>query len=379
MKKSIRISVIVLGIFCIGGLGSLFVNYIVYSKLVTNPVLSDNSIIKALFSKVVVTEHTKEVVVKDNESLSVISAKVSAGVVYIENLKSPTESFLGENGNGIVMSSDGIIAIHESVLDDANEYKVGFYDGLTYEAEKVFKDEFSGVVFLRVKEKSDLTVMPFANSADAISGRKLINIYREKISDQAFFTLGILSGYDYLFQTKQPSCDYLEGTFRVDFNEKALEYGLGGPVIDFNGEMVGMLAKNYKNEYFMVASNDIKAAFDRFLEEGDQIDADGDDVGDEESRIKLGVSCNSLSEIKGGELSGVRVNYSVDSVGVKNSSQNLAQELGINDWDIITYVGDHKVGPKKPLSKVLMNYKKGDLVKIKLLRDNKEMEVDVNF
>lgn len=377
MKKTVKISLVVLALFCIGGLGSLFVNYIVFSKLVTHPVWSDNAIVKALSNKVVVTEHTKEVVVKDNESLSSISAQVSASVVYVENLNSPTENLLG--GSGIVISGDGVIAIHESVLEDSDKYNVGFFDGSTYEAKKVFKDDFNGVIFLRVEGRNDLTAMPFANSLDAISGRKLINIYREKMSEQAFFTLGILSGNDYLFQTKQPSCDYLEGVFRVDFNEKALENGLGGPMIDFNGEMVGMLAKNYKDEYFVITSNDVKSAFNRFLEEGEQIQVMDDDSieGEQkvEERIRLGVSCDSLSQNKNDELNGVRINYSVDDVETKN----LAKELGINDQDVITHIDGDEVSLKNPLSEILLNYKKGDVIKVKLLRGGEQVELDINF
>lgn len=374
MKKSIRIFLIILGLFCIGGLGSLFVNYIVYSKLVTNPVLSDNDIIKALSSKVIVTEHTKETIIKDNESVSTISAQVSAGVVFVEEMLPISSSRAPYKGNGIVMSSDGIIAIHESVFryENSEDYKVSFFDGSVYKAKKVYKDDFSGVIFLQVEDEVNLTVMPFANSSDAISGRKLINIYREKMSDEIFFTLGILSGYDYLFQTKQPSCDYLEGAFRVDFNEKSLEYGLGGPMIDFNGEMVGVITKNYKDEYFLLASDDIKSAFNKFLENnGEKFERDF-----KEDRVRLGVSCSSVFN---DELSGVRINYSVDSIEFKNVSKNIAKDLGINDWDIITHVDDHEIGPKNPLSRILFNYKKGDTAKFKLLRNDKTIEVDINF
>ncbi len=391
MKKSIRIFLVVLGLFCIGGLGSLFVNYIVYSKLVTNPVFSDNETIKALSSKVVVTEHTKETIIKDNESISTISAQESAGVVYVEeNLPVSSDKLLNTNkGNGIVISSDGIIAIHESIFKNKSVegYKISFFDGSVHEAKQVYKDDFSGIIFLRVEGKDDLTVVSFANSSDAISGRKLISIYREEMSEQAFFTLGILSGRDYSSQYKQPSCDYLEGAFRVDFNGEALEYGLGGPMIDFNGEMVGMLAKNYKDEYFLIASNDVKDSFERFLEKGDQkieseeMNIEGIENVKEENneRIKLGFSCKSLFKNKSDTGTGVQVNYFIDDTEVKNTLKNLAKEMGVKDKDIIIQVDEYKVDVKNPLSKVLLNYKKGDVAKLKLLRNGEEIELDVNF
>ncbi|MCK4635714.1 MAG: serine protease [Candidatus Moranbacteria bacterium] len=390
MKKAIRISLIILGLFCIGGAGSLFVNYVVFSKLVTHPTWSDNTIVKALSNKVVVTKQTEKVIVEDNESLSDISAQVSTGVVYVENVMSAENSLNKKSGSGIVISSDGIIAVHESVFkyEGIEGYKVGFFDGTVREAKKVFKDEFSGIIFLRVEDMDNLTAMPFANSFDAISGRKLINLYREQMSEQIFFTLGILSGYDYFFQSKQSNCDYLEGAFRVDFNENSLSRGLGGPMIDFNGEMVGLLAKNYNDEYFVITSNDVKASFDRFLENGDNTDdiemseneEDNVEKNEINERIKLGVSCNSLLKVENSELGGVKINYLINN-DFENEDilYNLATELGINDGDIITQIDDYKVNPKNPLSRVLLNYKKGDVAKVKLLRDGKVVDLEINF
>lgn len=378
MKNNLKWFFIVLGMFVIGGLGSLFVNYIVFSKLVTNPKWSEKGIVKALSNKVTVIQTTEKVVVKDNESLADISSQALSGLVYIEEVLPPTSSLLPGSGSGIVMTSDGVVVFHSSVFHgSADSYIVNFSDGTKQAAKKIYEDEYTGLVFLQV-DKDDLTTTPFANSKDAFGGKKLINVYKEN-SEQTFYNLGILSGFDYNFQTNGLSCDYLQGAFRVDFNEKALEYGVGGPMIDFNGQVVGLLARKTdyinhsntvleaENSYFVIASNDINEAFNRFLNQKDKTE------DSESERAVLEAHC--------GYYPGIieEVSISASSNSSNKLAKPLIENLGLKNGDLILSIDDQKVDLKNPISKILLNYKKGDMAKFKIKRNGQEIEIEVAF
>lgn len=392
MRKKITLISIVLGMFMLGGLGSLLVNYIVFSKLVTNPKWSDSGFVKALSNKVTVIQAPEKIVVKDNESLVDISSQVLSSLVYIEKYsKNDNGVELIEKGGGIIMTSDGIIAFHKSIFnkDKLNsEYFVYFSDGKKEEATKVYEDEYTGIIFLQINS-SNLTTMPFVNSSDMFGGKKLINVYRENYI-QNFYNLGVLSGFDYDFQTSDlsVSCDYLQGTFRVDFNEKSLAKGLGFPMIDFNGQMVGLLAKKQfsynsthyidtatkenqilSDDYFVIATNDIKEAFNRFLDSKEN-------NYKKNERFKLGMSC-SYFQNKDHSLEGDKIYFS-KSIDSKLINIKLLR-LGLKNNDIITKFGEYDINFKNSLSKVLLNYKSGDVVKIKLIRNEEKIEVEATL
>lgn len=401
MKKFWKIFLVIFVMFCVGVVGALFVNYVVFSKLATDSIWSENDVVKALSGKVTVIQNVEKVVVKDSESLLDISAQASAAVVHVESVLPNSVDREAGSGSGIIMSSDGIIAIHESLETQAIKYEIGFSDGTIREAKKVFEDEFSGIIFVQV-EVGDLAIMPFSNSDDVVAGTKLINIYRERMSEQAFFASGVLSGFDYLFQTNEPSCDYLEGVFRVDFGQETLTHSLGSPMIDFNGEMIGMSVVNVAGDNFVIPSNDIEAAFDDFLKSNHESDGVVDESVDEDSssvdindedlnddRVILEASCKSVfkdqlqvDDSSVAPVNGVMISQTSSSqaLNAKTFAQSNAAQLGLLEGDIILKIETDEVNAKNPVSKVLQNYKKGDEVKIELMRNGQILVLeDVKF
>jgi S1-C subfamily serine protease len=395
MKKFWKIFLIILGMFGVGILGALFVNYVVFSKLATHSVWSDNDLVKALSGKVTVIQNVEKVVVKDSESLLDISAQAAQAVIFafpIDEKMSNQNLLPIEGVNGIVMSSDGVIAIPNlKTLNNVEKYQIKLADGKSLEAEKIFVDDFSNIIFLQA-QISDLAVMPFANSDDVANGSKLIGIYKDKNSSQPFFNTGILSGFNFTFQTAKPSCDYLEGVFRVDFTEKSLAYNVGGPLIDFNGEMIGMVMSNADDEYFALPVNDIKNAFNNLLEnKKNQNKVNRELVENENSsessnqenltneRVRLETDCQFIStgdlleKNNLGTLTGAKISQLING---KAFVQTSAAKIGLLNNDIILKIDEVEVNLENPVSRILQNYQVGDKVKFQVLRNQEIIEIE---
>jgi S1-C subfamily serine protease len=236
MKKIFKIIGIGIIILIIGGIGGLLVNYVVFAKISTHPVWSQNSLVKTLDNRIKIIKTIEKVVVADNESIADIASRAAGSVVYVEVLKENGEV---NEGNGIIVSSDGIIATTEAVVP-TNGVKFMFAklaDEVIFDVKQIYHDEYSGLVFLRI-DAQNLSTISFANSDDARSGKRLISISKSRSSNEDRFALGGFFGRDNLFSIKKPISDFLQGVLLIDFSQSVLEQSVGAPVIDFKGNMV---------------------------------------------------------------------------------------------------------------------------------------------
>jgi len=79
---------------------------------------------------------------------------------------------------------------------------------------------------------------------------------------------------------------------------------------------------------------------------------------------------------------GIMPDYTFSGNGVKVdgvSDNRPAQKAGIKAGDVIVKLGDYTVGDVQSYMQVLGKFNKGDAVKVKLMRNNEEMVVDIVF
>jgi S1-C subfamily serine protease len=379
MKKVLKIMGIGLLIFVIGGLGGVFLNYMLLSKVVANPDLSQNPIVQALDQRVQIIKSTEKIVVADNESIADIASRASTSVAYIESIDA---NGIHNSGNGVVMSSDGIIATTLAVVPkDATTQYIKLSDGIVYDVIEKYIDDYTGIVFLRI-DANDLATISFANSDEARSGKRLIIISRLREADEPQFAVGGFLGRDYIFNISSPVSDFLQGVLSVDFSQIAVSQSVGAPAVDFHGNMLGLIS--YKEtpeltqkEYYAIAASDVNQAFEEFLHKNNP------DVESVKNDILLGINyqLNTALDVHIDDTNittGVIVESPQTYAQQQIFANSLAAKSGINGGDIIVTVNNETIDVQNNLSKLMHKYSKMEQkIVLQILRGEKTITIDI--
>ena len=377
-------------VFILGGLGGVFFGKYLLPALGKNSFLGKYHIFQQMEQNTTVINKTETVVVRNDNLINETSSNVASSVVTVfsfsDNKNSAKKYSLikpkknkkveGKKGAGVILTNDGVIVTYkDNILRKNAIYQVTIFDGSVYDANLLGIDEFTNLAYLQV-EGINLPVIPFANSNDVDLGKKVIVMGYSQGKDKVSLTEGILNDFDEEFnlagQTVSSS-EKLEGVFKISFDEDK-KY-IGGPVIDYNGEMIaitGMVKIDNKNVYFQIPVNVIKKSMNKISNDGFKNSAE---LGvyylpiDNFSKHLYNLSVNK----------GAMIYSPSEEQGLAIISGSSAEKAGLKINDIILSVDDKDIDLEHPLSDYINKYKKGDKVKFKILRNEKEIEIVVEF
>ena len=292
------------------------------------------------------------------------------------------------NGTGEIMTSDGVIMTYASaIIPDyfskqnlvVNQigriFKIITNDGNVYDAKLLTIDSWSNLAFLKI-EASNLPVISLGDSNEYNPGEKVIAISNNGLEYENKFTAGLLSSFDPTYSISGEAlskAEKLEGVFLTDFNKEILSPG--GLIMDYAGQIIGITGSTIKNgtvDYFQIPSNKVKMVLEKVI--ADKID----------SNISLGAYylpitkttelINNLPLDKGDLI------YSSSSQqGLAVIANSIADKAGLKINDIVKKVDAEDVSLENSLSDILYKYKKGDKAEFFILRDGKEIKIEVNF
>lgn len=378
MKKSIKILFWVIFIFVFGMIGSAIFQSYILPKASVSPIFSKFGLFKKASENVTIVNKTEQVTVQENDSVNKIASQASATVVNIisipEKEKSPLNFFQGaKNGTGVIMASDGLIATYRTALIETGaRYKIMLFNGSSFDANLIGIDEFTNLAFLKI-ETSNLSVVPFANSEDFFPGKRLIAIGNSFEDYQNRYSSGLLSNIDKTFniggKTLSES-EKLEGIFETDFLDQK-EY-IGGPVIDYNGELVGIIGSlsiDNQEKFFQIPSNIIKASMELAIK------------GNLKDRPYLGLYYVPITKSYA-----IAHNLNRDRGALVYSQQGLpfisgspAEKSGLKLNDIIISISGKEINLDNSFSNILNQFRKGDSTEFLVLRDGQEIKLPVKL
>jgi serine protease Do len=283
---------------------------------------------------------------------------------------------------GLVLTSDGLILSvlkkeEETLLEDIEnvEFKILGSDGHEYDAKVRAIDEFNRLVFYKV-EASNLASPELGNSDELETGEKIIVAGNASGEYQNNFSLGIISQKDRTFSlmnSELSSSEKMEGAILADviINDQ----NVGGPVIDFAGTVVGVankITKDGKELGFIVPINRVRNSIEKVIK------------GEKFANPFLGVYYLSINReialLNNLPVSEGALIYSFSGQqGLAVIVNSPADEAGIKLGDIILKVDEENVTLDQPLSFLIAQKKKGDNVKLEVLRNGKKLNLEVEL
>lgn len=313
-------------------------------------------------------------------SIADIADKVSKSVVSIVTSTKSMNMF-GQStdsqaaGTGIIVTKDGYILTNKHVINGANKVIVILDDGTTYEdVEVVATDPLNDIAFLKVKDVSDLTPATLGDSKTINVGQSVLAIGNALGEYQNTVTAGIISGTGRSVMASDGSGSNVETLSDMIQTDAAINSGnSGGPLVNAAGEVIGIntaVSASAENMGFAIPVSSVKGMLAQLVETG------------KAKRTYLGVYAVAITPeaAKAYNLpvtSGAYLyNQSAYTSVVKGGP---ADKAGLKDKDIVTEVNGVKVGAAGSLADLVGEYKPGDKVQLKVIREGEEMTVDVTL
>lgn len=268
------------------------------------------------------------------------------------------------SGSGVIIREDGYIVTNNHVIDGATRIEVTLNNNQTYPATLVGTDPATDVALLKV-EATGLPVIPFGDSDKLRLGEWVIAI-GSPYDLRSTITAGIVSAKG----RSMPS----NGEFKIESfiqTDAAVNPGnSGGALVDKAGNLVGINTAiisqtgSYSGYSFAVPSNIVK-----------KIAYDLMDFGSVK-RAVLGIAMKPIDDKIAEDLKlSSRNGVYIDEV----SKSGAADKAGIKAGDILIAIDSTKITNSASVQEAVSRFSPGDHAVVTVLRDGKELKLDVTF
>jgi len=269
-------------------------------------------------------------------------------------------------GSGYIISPDGYILTNDHVAGNASEITVTLTNGNHYPAKIIGTDPVSDICLLKI-EGGDFPFISLGNSDDIIIGEWVIAFGNPfglfNINDKPTVTVGVISAIG--MNLEPINNRYYLNMIQTD---AAINGGnSGGPLVNSLGDVIGMNtliftaggAQGSIGLGFAISINKVKRIVTELKEKG-EIDRNFD----------IGLRIQSIDE-------GIANYYNLPSTkGViitQVAPASPAVKAGLKVGDLIVEVESFKINNEQTLVGVFQEFRRGQIVEIKIIRDNEEL------
>jgi len=272
------------------------------------------------------------------------------------------------SGSGVFISDAGYIITNNHVVDGTKEVNIVLSDGTEENATIVGTDQYSDIAVLKTDGKVP-AVATLGNSDKLDSGESVIAIGSPLGTFKNTVTVGVVSGTGRSIDTGQ---GYLiEDLIQTD---AAINHGnSGGPLVNLAGEVIGINTLIVRSTNsgdvaeglgFAIPANTAQAIAQQIIQQGYF------------ARPYVGVSFQPINP-------NIAARYNLSAqwgVYVTDvSSGSPASQVGLQQGDIITKVGDVTLDETHSYVNALFTFNPGDAITLTFMRSGKEMQVQVTL
>ena len=322
-------------------------------------------------------QKNKNIIIR-NPDFTVAAEKTIYSVVHVKNTAKAKSSnslwdlFYGnENdrttvgtGSGVIVSSDGYIITNNHVIENATQIEITTNDNKSYDAELIGTDKNSDIAVLKINGESRFPYIRFADSDQTKIGEWVLAV-GNPFNLTSTVTAGIISA------KSRDLNDYDSKNQSFIQTDAAVNSGnSGGALVNINGDLIGINTAiqstnaGFIGYSFAVPSNIARKIYEDILEFGDV------------QRGLLGVTGQSLNSQNSNEL-GIEI---TEGFYINDTDPNMGAHIaGIRKGDIIQQIDNVKINKFADLSGYLNSKRPGDKLSVKIIRDNKSLNIGVQL
>ena len=313
-----------------------------------------------------------------NPDFTVAAEKTINSVVHVKNTAKAKNSnslwdlFYGNSddrttigtGSGVIVSSDGYIITNNHVIENATQIEVTTNDNKSFDAELIGTDQNSDIAVLKINGESRFPYIRFADSDQTKIGEWVLAV-GNPFNLTSTVTAGIISA------KSRDLNDYDSKNQSFIQTDAAVNSGnSGGALVNINGDLIGINTAiqstnaGFIGYSFAVPSNIARKIYEDILEFGDV------------QRGLLGVTGQSLNSQNSNEL-GIDI---TEGFYINDTDPNMGAHIaGIRKGDIIQQIDNVKINKFADLSGYLNSKRPGDKLNVKIFRNNKSLNIDVQL
>ena len=327
----------------------------------------------------------------DSEAVvGVEKAKRSVVVIEVKTEKG------GGTGTGIIMTADGYIATNHHVIEDATNIKVTFYDGTVMPAEYVGSSEMDDLGVIKVNAQN-LPAATFGYSDECYVGQTVYAIGTPAGPDFGWTTTrGIISYKDREVKIYDETDGTLQKKLRLLQMDSNVNPGnSGGPLINTNGEVVGIVSMKLANGYegigFAIPSDGAVEILEAIRLYGN---ADSINSSLHHKRPMLGITGvfvdggayylpedDSILLIPEEELDDYNqadlMHPPVSGIYIMGFAEGMDAAAKMKVGDIVTAAQGEEIESMNHLMDIINQHYAGDTVKLTVYRDGNYVSIDI--
>jgi serine protease Do len=303
-----------------------------------------------------------------NELLADLAERLRPSLVHVrvkkpagkeDDTDEPPQGPRRTSGSGFVIDERGYIVTNAHVVDGAESILIRISDGRRVPAKVIGKDNRVDLALLKVEDVKGLNALPLGDS-NRIRVGEFVMALGHPFNLEHSVSFGIVSRKGAPLTVAAPGFDFIQTDAAINPGNS------GGPLVNMAGEVVGVNSMAARNGSigFAIPSNLVKTLVPQLADKGKiewgWLGVGIAEIGDDDlERLKLaeprGVLIRSVMPGEPADKGGVRVN------------------------DVIVALGETRLDGPRDLQRVVSSTPAGTKVRVRLLREGKEQEVEVTI
>jgi serine protease Do len=276
-------------------------------------------------------------------------------------------------GSGYIISDDGYILTNDHVAGNATKISVTLTTGETVDAKLIGSDPNSDVALIKI-DKNNLPFINFGNSDNIIIGEWVIALGNPfglfEINDKPTVTVGVVSAakMKVVADGKRVYKDMIQTDASINSGNS------GGPLVDVEGNVIGMNTIIFTGSQY--SSGSIGVGFSISINRVKKIMEEIKQNGKIERNFNPGFKIQAIDD-RLAKYYNLKVKQGVIIIQVLKGGN--ADKAGLQPEDIILEANGEKIRNEQDLILIINDLRTGDLVKLKILRNNSEKDIELKL
>ena len=285
-----------------------------------------------------------------------------------------------ETGSGFLIDGEGRILTNHHVIKGSGQITVTLLDDeVTYEAEVLASDEANDLALIQIKPEQELPHLTLGDSGSLKVGQKVLAI-GNPFGLEGTLTTGVISS---LGRTIRDQDSLLEDMIQTD---AAINPGnSGGPLLDSGGNVIGVNTAIYGSSGnigigFAMPISRAQPLLEFVLSDG--VSRPAEPIGIESYHLtKRFSNALKLPDQEAYLIVAVDRGSAAEEAGLRGADREIQVGNYRVPWggDVIIAVDGRTITHRRVLSQALSLKAGGDTVKLKIIREGREMDVTVTL
>ena len=262
-------------------------------------------------------------------------------------------------GSGFIIDPDGIIVTNAHVVEGASAVQIRLFDGRRFTAKVLGKDSRIDLAVLKIDGAQGLPVIPLGDS-NRIRVGEFVLALGHPFGLEHSVSFGIVSRRGPPLTVAAPGFDFIQTDAAINPGNS------GGPLINMAGEVVGINSMAARNGSigFAIPSNLVKMLVPQLVAKG---------------RVEWGWLGVSIGEVSEDDLERLKLTEAKGVLIRAVMAGEPAEQGGVNANDVIVSVDGTPLDGPRDLQRVVSATPVGTRIRVVLLREGKQTEVDVTI